>query len=330
MQSGIKMINTIRLRLKKPQPNTRIKEVVKAFHEIDKECYKFVIGCSQVYSNLLWFVSFQVNFDINELVGREIIIGEEKIVIEDANYPWKHATFKVHWLPLGTDERDVEKFVREDLNPSKNAVITENLEKVKTNVDIDEGITATVETGVIKIKIKYLKTTVIKNICGVRQFGDEKILITQAGKKFGCFRCQRKGHKANDCPSMKLKCKDCGQYGHQVCTYASRAKNDNINSDLPDHEEDDDDEEENEDFNNVPTTPGYKKMTFLGNSNRIKRQVRSTSSLVDGRDSKKVHSETEIGEEENEGSEQETETGEAKDNWDEDDESNMDEENQET
>ena len=120
MQSGIKIKNTIRQRLKKAQPNTRIKEVIQAIHVIDKECYKLVKECNQVYSKLMWFVSFEEKIDILQLIGREIILGGENIIIEDANYHWKHATFKVHWLPLGTNAIHVAEFVHEDLNPENN------------------------------------------------------------------------------------------------------------------------------------------------------------------------------------------------------------------
>ena len=67
----------------------------------------------------MWFVSFEEKFDILQLIGREIILGGENIVIEDANYHWKHATFKVPWLPLGTNPTHVAEFFHEDLNPKK-------------------------------------------------------------------------------------------------------------------------------------------------------------------------------------------------------------------
>ena len=155
-----------------------------------------------------------------------------------------------------------------------------------------------------------------------------------------------KGHKARDCPSMKVKCKDCGQYGHKVCTYATRAMNNNVQSELPDHDEEEDGEYENEEeIDKVPATPGPKGMNLLeilenSKASRFKRQERSISSLNESRTRKKVHNEAVNDEGDLEGSGNEengdgNETGEVRDSWyedgehnkHEDDVNNMDEDN---
>ena len=97
-----------------------------------------------------------------------------------------------------------------------------------------------VGTGFVRIKVKFLKTTAVKNICGVRKFGQETILITQVGKQTGCYRCRSKGHIAKKCPNKNVKI---------LTTYASKLRNDNNNNqdDLP---ENDDEEEEEDQFEN--------------------------------------------------------------------------------
>ena len=272
MQGGTKMKNTIRLRLKKPQPNTKIKEVMHSLHAIDKECYKHVIGCSQVYSNRMWFVSFQSSFECSILVGREIILGGEKIVIEDANYEFKHATYKVHWLPLGSEIRNVIKFVHEDLNPQKDAIITVDASKDTTEIEMSEDVKVKVETGVFRIKVKYLKTTAVKNICWVKKIGEDRILITKVGKK-SCFLCQSKTHIAKNCEKNKVICRDCGKKGHGVaCTFATKLNNKNNDAyDMPEVEEENEDGDEyydeEEEKELQPQTPGKNQYPPLTQTN---------------------------------------------------------------
>ncbi|RMZ96907.1 hypothetical protein BpHYR1_020016, partial [Brachionus plicatilis] len=214
-------------------PSIKIKDVVKALYNVDQSCYKFIKGVSQINSVLNWYASFMEDFDTNLLIGKKIRLADEELEIQDANYnyPFKHCTFKINWLPLTTDLNEVKNFIENGLGKNQeNRLETENISRDKSEIVLEDTDQPPikVENGTIRIKIKYLKKSTIQNIIGVTKFKDWKILVTQVGKKPNCFICNSLDHLRKHCPKLKQKCTDCGKVGHARCSFANKVYSDKV------------------------------------------------------------------------------------------------------
>lgn len=300
MNNAAKMPNTVRIKMKKDNPNIKIKDVVNALYQIDKSCYKFIKGVSHINSVLNWYVSFEEDFDSTLLIGKKIKLANDEFEILDANYnyPFKHCTFKINWLPLTTDLNEVKDFIEKSLGKNQeNRLETEYISRDKSEIELDgtDQPPIKVENGTIRIKVKFLKKSAINNIIGVTKLKSWRVLVTQVGKKPNCFICNSPDHLRKHCPKLKQKCSDCGKMGHEKCSFANKVVSDKVEELIELPFEDIDENDSNDELEkSTPTIMSLQKeireektngagnsnsMLILGRSGTKYKRVASATSL---------------------------------------------------
>jgi hypothetical protein len=199
--------NTIRLKIKDYTRVTR-KEILNAFED-QYDNLEMVRIISQVYNNKTWYITFKNDYNIQEIVNKTLSINSQNILIQDANniVEFEYAVYKVSWLPHDTDMKIAKEAIESKLKQLTDFNIESVSKEYYRDRDQPDREKFEIETGNIRIKVKYNKKNSVPKISGTHEIKvDEneknKKLITKLGEK-ECYLCKQLGHYKKDCPDKE-------------------------------------------------------------------------------------------------------------------------------
>jgi len=233
------MPNTIRIDVKN-EKNINRKTIIDIMIKDLRIESKFISYVSTPYSSKSWLVSFKEEYDIEKIVGVNVTINEEVVEIKDYNKPKKmlmYNTYKLLWLPHGTDLTNIENYVIDLIGPVGEIRVPKIYEEFYIDRDAPDKKKTEIKTGNVILTISYLEDINIKDIRGIHQYFKKTMRIVQFGDEMKCFGCNELGHIKSKCPYTDHTCETCGKKGHRTCSYASRV-NSSENANLPQHEGD--------------------------------------------------------------------------------------------
>ena len=180
---------------------------------IGKQDLKYIKTIMQFRSNKIWIIAFEEAFSCSSLLGKSISILGCQGKIEDANSIETREVFltgvlRVHWLPLLLDQIEISKFLKSQI-PLE--IICLEKEKCK-----EEGMEF-IENGIVRIKIKYKledHEKLLKDIIGIQNVANNKVLIQLNGHPPKCLRCSSFGHLSFNCVKKSERCSKCNKSGH--------------------------------------------------------------------------------------------------------------------
>ena len=234
------MPNTIRIDVKN-EKNINRKTIIDIMTKELKIKSSLISYVSTPYNSKSWLVSFKEEYDIKKILDINVTINEEMVTIRDYNKPKKlvkYNTYKLLWLPHGTNLIEVEKYVLESVKVLGGDVRVTKI-KEEIYVDRDAPEVKEIKTGNIIVTISYLEDIPIKDIRGIKDYYGKRLRIVQFGDEMKCFSCHETGHIKSKCPYVDHTCETCGNKGHRTCNYASRI-NSNQNENFPQHDGDTD------------------------------------------------------------------------------------------
>jgi hypothetical protein len=234
--------NTIRLKIK---DNTRVtrKEILDAL-DVQYKNLEMVEIISQIYNNKTWYITFRENYKIEEIVNKILSVKSQEILMQDANniVEFEYAVYKISWLPHRANTDIAKKFIESKIIHQPDFNIESVTKEFYKDKDQPEREKMFIETGNIRVKVKYNKNFSIPKISGTHEikvddFEDKKILVTKLGEK-ECYLCKQTGHYKRDCPDKEKASK----------SFSNRV---NRMDDMPDAQggEEGEDEETGEDEN---------------------------------------------------------------------------------
>ena len=146
-----KFINSIKIRIE----SKKIIDSNGVFTSIkDLICdnVKDIITMMQYKSNKVWIIQFKKEYNIENIIGKNISISNTKSTIQNACSPDNRSVYligvlKIHWFPTGLENSEVEKYVKSRIKNVE--IISKELEYYK------EDERKHMSNGFIRLKIKY-------------------------------------------------------------------------------------------------------------------------------------------------------------------------------
>ena len=274
--------NTIRIDLRKEDSRLQRKEVIKALKTQLNVKLSDIDYISTPFSYKSWVITFDRNFDINKIVGKQIELNDEATYIQNYEKPkinLKFTGYKICWLLHHQSHYELKDFVMDLLDPkriyrqkdSDKGEIRVVKYKEETyidhdEIDKDENEEVAIKTGNVIINVTYPENITLPRISGKQKFRGKTIkIITFGEKNKKCFGCRSEDHTIRECPYKNTKCSVCGKNGHQTCTMANRLERMH-EKDQPGNEEDEV-YDENDVENNLHSTMTNKNNNNSENNN---------------------------------------------------------------
>ena len=228
-QGAVKFMNSIRIRIESDML-VESKTVFLTLKGIIDSSIKDILTLMQYKSNKIWIIQFNKNFDIQTIVGKDVLISNTKCTIHNASELDKRSVYlidvlRVHWFPINFHASKIEDHLKSGI--SKIEILFRQAEHFK------DAEMRHVSNRINRIKIKYpieshesvLNMTEINDI-------DNRTLIQLSGHAPKCLFCSKFGPTIPNCELKKLKCTSCGNHGHTVDSCKKLFNSDNF----PSHE----------------------------------------------------------------------------------------------
>jgi N-acetyl-gamma-glutamylphosphate reductase len=161
--------NTVRLKIKDNTSVTR-KEILDAL-EVQYGNLQMVKIISQIYNNKTWYITFRDPYKIEEIVNKTLSIKSQNILMQDANniVEFEYAVYKVSWLPHDTDMKIAKEIIETKLRNVLDLSVEGVNKEYYKDKDQPERDKILIETGNIRIKVKYNKKNFIPKISGTHE-----------------------------------------------------------------------------------------------------------------------------------------------------------------
>jgi hypothetical protein len=197
-------------------------EIINSFvQQIPTNASKSIIAFRPIGSNRKWLVTFDNDFDAADLIDKSFEMGSTTIKFIDPNTDQsvKHAIVRIHWLPPGITNAEINNFIVSRLP---------NIDHVEINEEsypsMDQNQFGDIKSGVrrIKFQMKRSEEHKLQDLVGKTTVEGHKALITVPGIKM-CLNCLGFGHIKSEC-TAGARCRKCHEFGHLAngCSTANR------------------------------------------------------------------------------------------------------------